>query len=510
MKALKYIAGICLALSLTSCDDYLTQTSPDKLTSDSYWRDKADVESAMSSAYSQLYFAEYSGDQWDFSEVKWPVEAYRQDDVDLGKDVQNYPNWVQLRNFSYNNGNSQFSIYWKSYYRGISFCNQIIDKVATMSEGQLAAADRKQLLAEAHFLRGFYHMQLLLNWEKIIIRDTYITSTSQLDKALSDRPETWQFIVDDLKTGTEMSNSRSNEEVGRVTSGTAYAYLGYAYLTMASEQADKKAEYLNAAVEAFNNVKGYSLESDYASMFDGTNKNCKESLFEVQFSLSSANGANYATQLHRWIGTEEFGGWDEITPSETLMNEFKKEGKLNNGLYDARLYGSVYFQDPYFNDGTGKVYGYDWDAWVKMIMEVEEAYDRPSFRKFMPATYEALAQSTTDVNIPLMRYANVLLMKAEALNDLGRTGEAIPLINDVRRVHGNMPAMTGTTQAEVQAQIEHERMIEFPLENLRWYDLRRWGKTVEALTAAGRTGFDKSKLFYPTPLTELNSNSLAK
>lgn len=127
MKALKYIAGICLALSLTSCDDYLTQTSPDKLTSDSYWRDKADVESAMSSAYSQLYFAEYSGDQWDFSEVKWPVEAYRQDDVDLGKDVQNYPNWVQLRNFSYNNGNSQFSIYWKSYYRGISFCNQIID-----------------------------------------------------------------------------------------------------------------------------------------------------------------------------------------------------------------------------------------------------------------------------------------------------------------------------------------------------------------------------------------------
>lgn len=242
MKALKYIAGICLALSLTSCDDYLTQTSPDKLTSDSYWRDKADVESAMSSAYSQLYFAEYSGDQWDFSEVKWPVEAYRQDDVDLGKDVQNYPNWVQLRNFSYNNGNSQFSIYWKSYYRGISFCNQIIDKVATMSEGQLAAADRKQLLAEAHFLRGFYHMQLLLNWEKIIIRDTYITSTSQLDKALSDRPETWQFIVDELKAGTEMSNSRSNEEVGRVTSGTAYAYLGYAYLTMASEQADKKAE----------------------------------------------------------------------------------------------------------------------------------------------------------------------------------------------------------------------------------------------------------------------------
>lgn len=510
MKALKYIAGICLALSLTSCDDYLTQTSPDQLTSSSYWRDKADVESAMASAYSQLYFAEYSGDEWDFAEVKWPVEAYRQDDVDPGTDAQNYPNWMQLRNFSYNNGNSQFTIYWKSNYRGISFCNQIIDKVNAMSDAMLDAADRKQLLAEAHFLRGYYHMQLLLNWEKIIIRDSYITSTSQLDKAPSERTEAWKFIVDELKAGTEMANSRSSEETGRVTASTAYAYLGYAYLTMASEQTDKKTEYLNAAVDAFNKISGYSLESNYASMFDGSNKNCKESLFEVQFSLSSANGADYATQLHRWIGTAEFGGWDEITPSETLMKEFKKEGKLNNGFYDARLYGSVYFQDPYFNDGTGKVYGYDWDEWVKMIMDTDQAYDHPSFRKFMPATYDALAQSTTDVNVTLMRYSNVLLMKAEALNDLGKTDEAIPLINEVRKVHGNMPAMTGTTADEVQAQIEHERMIEFPLENYRWYDLRRWGKTAAAMQAAGRSGFDQSKLFYPMPLTELNSNSLAK
>lgn len=510
MKALKYIAGICIALSLTACDDYLTQTSPDKLTSSSFWRDKDDVESAMASAYSQLYFAEYSGDAWDFTEVKWPVEAYRQDDVDPGADAQNYPNWMQLRNFSYNNGNSQFTIYWKSSYRGISFCNQIIDKVAGISDENLDAADREQLLAEAHFLRGYYHLKLILNWEKIIIRDSYITSTSQLDKAPSERPDAWDFIIADLKAGEKMPATRNHDELGRATQGTADAYLGFAYLTRASEEADKKNEYLTAAIEAFDKVKGYELVSDYASLFNGTNKNSKESLFEVQFSLNDANGANYATQMHRWIGTAEFGGWDEIAPSETLMKEFKKEGKLNNGLYDARLYASVYFQDPYFNDGTGKVYGYDWDIWLTEVMGADEAYDRPSFRKLMPATYESLAQQNTDVNVPLMRYSNVMLMKAEALNDLNRTSEAIPLINEVRRVHGNMPAMTGTTQAEVQAQIEHERMIEFPLENYRWYDLRRWGKTAEALTAAGRTGFDQSKLFYPIPMTELNSNSLAK
>lgn len=510
MKALKYITGIVLALSLTSCDDYLTQTSPDKLTSESYWRNKSDVEAAMASAYSPLYFAEYSGDRWDFCEVKWPVEAYRQDDVELGMDAQNYSNWVQLYDFSYNNGNSQFSIFWKLYYRGISFCNQILDKVSNMSDKQLNDADRKQLVAEAHFLRGFYHMQILLNWEKIIIRDTYITSTNQLTKAPSERVDAWDFVVNDFKAATEMSNTRNNNEVGRATASTAYAYLGFAYLTMASEQADKNSEYNTAAVDAFNNVKGYSLESNFASMFNGTNKNCKESIFEIQFTLSSANGANYSTQMHNWIGTSEFGGWDEITPSETLMNEFKKEGKLNDGLYDARLYASIYFQDPYFNDGTGKVYGYDWDTWLTEEMGKEEAYDRPSFRKFMPATKEALYKTNTDVNVTLMRYANVLLMKAEALNNLGKTEQAIPLINEVRKVHGNMPPMQGTTKADVQAQIEHERMLEFPLENYRWYDLRRWHKTAEALKAAGRSGFDQSKLFYPIPLTELNANSLAK
>ena len=512
MKALKYIAGICLALSLTACDDFLTQTSPDKLTSDSYWRNKADVEAAMASAYSALYFAEYSGDRWDFSEVKWPVESFRQDDVEMGSDAQNYPNWVQLYDFSYNNGNSQFSIFWKLYYRGISFCNQILDKVDNMSDKQLNDADRKQLVAEAHFLRGFYHMQILLNWEKIIIRDKYITSTAQLTKAPSERTEAWDFVIQELKAGTELSSTRTNEQIGRATSGAAYAYLGYAYLTMASEQPEKKTEYLNEAVKAFDNVKGYSLESNFASMFNGSNKNCKESIFEIQFTLSTANGANYSTQMHRWIGTAELFGWDEIAPSKTLMNEFKKEGKLNDGLYDARLYASVFFRDPYFNDGTGKMYGYDWDTWMTEQLEVEKEkiYDRPSFRKFMPATKEALYKDNTDVNFTMMRYANVLLMKAEALNNLGKTEQAIPLINEVRKVHGNMPPMQGDSQAAVQAQIEHERMIEFPLENYRWYDLRRWGKTAEALKAAGRSGFDNSRLFYPIPLTEVNSNPLAK
>jgi hypothetical protein len=162
------------------------------------------------------------------------------------------------------------------------------------------------------------------------------------------------------------------------------------------------------------------------------------------------------------------------------------------------LYATVYFKDEFFNDGTGKVYGFEYDDLFEQ--------DKPSFRKYLPRNLADLVKSRTSLNVPLMRYSNVLLMKAEVLNELNRTNEAIPLINKVRE-RANMPAMTGISKADVMAQIEHERMIEFPMENFRFYDLRRWGKTQEALHAVGRTSFDKSKHeFYPVPLLEIQSN----
>lgn len=510
MKRIIYILSLCFTLGLSSCNDYLTVNSPDQLTSASFWRSKQDVESALASAYSQMYMMQYSDDEWSFSEVKWPVEGYHGDDVNMGNDAMNYPNWVDLYNFTYTNGNSQFSMYWSGCYRGISYANQIIAKLDEVPEATLNATDRAHLLAEAKFLRGYYHMMLLLNWENIVIRDSYITSgeASALDKALATRPEAWDFIIKDLTDATTLPQSYDADNVGRATSGAAYAYLGWAYLTRASEESAQKTQYLTSAVDAFNKVTGYTLEKNFAGLFNGSMKNNKESIFEMQFSLSDANGALYRTQLHRWTGCAELMGWDEILPSNALMKAFMEEGQTaTTGLYDSRLYQSVYYQCDYFNDGTGKVYGKNYADWFNTD---GKAYNRPAFRKLMPATIEGLELDESDINIPLMRYANVLLMKAEALNGLDKTTDAIPLINQVRSVHGDMPAMKGSDAMAVQSQIEHERMIEFPLENLRWYDLRRWGKTDAALKAAGRTGFDNSKLFYPTPQTELNANPLAK
>ncbi|MDL2244675.1 RagB/SusD family nutrient uptake outer membrane protein [Parabacteroides sp. OttesenSCG-928-J18] len=500
MKQIKYFTlALLLAGSLAGCDDFLTVQSPDELTSDSFWRDKEDAEAGLAAAYSKL---EASTDTWEFPEVYFPVESYREDIIKPGSDAYNYPNWIELANFTYTNGNSQFTAYWRDNYYGINYSNQIIENVPNIPQGQITEEDRAMIQNEGYFLRGYYHMKLLLNWEQIVLRDKYISSTDELDKPLASRAETWDFIIENFTKATALPAERTTETQGRATRGAAYAFLGWAHLTRAYEESANKESHLNAAITALNQVTGYELVKELRSLFDGTNKNSKEGIFELQLTLNTANGARYRTQLHRFIGCGELWGWEEILPTDILVAEYKKEGKIaTTGRYDSRLYETLFIKDEYFNDPeAGNVYGYTYDEWF-------EGADKPAFRKYMPADYAGMYANYFAPNIILMRYTNVLLMKAEALNELGRTSEAIPLINQVR-ARADMPAMTGTSQADVRAQIEHERMLEFPLENMRFYDLRRWGKVREALAAAGRTGFDPAKNnFYPVPIQEVNTNN---
>lgn len=143
-KHILFPAAMLLAAStLTSCEDYLTVESPDQLTSGNFWRNEADAQAGIAAAYSQL---EYYIDTWEFAEVKWPVEAFREDVVTIGSDVPNYPNWMELYNFSFTNGNSQFTSYWSNNYTGISFANQVIEKVAEIPDGAIDPSVRSQIV----------------------------------------------------------------------------------------------------------------------------------------------------------------------------------------------------------------------------------------------------------------------------------------------------------------------------------------------------------------------------
>lgn len=503
------IAFSMLALIACNDDEFLEQSSPDQLTSESFWRNAEDAKSGLTAAYAELESRSNFWDGW--QEGRPVIEYFRSDYALPGPDATNYAHWMSIFNFTYTNGHTFIDVLWTTNYKGLNFANQVISKVGAMTSEQISDADKKQIIGEATFLRAYYHFKLLSLYEQIILR-TEIISQETLDKELASRPESWDAIIADFKTASEMlPATNSADNLGRANKGAALAYLGKVYLHKAGDPSSSESSDFGDAADAFkqivdDGIGNYALESDFSSLFNGENENNSESIFELQFKSGDATSWN-ATALHFFIGDWSFGGWGGIEASMAAVNEMKKEGMIaTTGMYDNRLYGSLYFRDPFYNDtNTNQMQGSSWD--VLMNDTYGDTYNNHAyFRKWLP-NY-VWNNGYVGVNVTLMRYADVMLMYAEALNETGNTTKAIDLINEIRNVHGLMPNITVSTKEAVKTQIIHERTMELMLESSRFFDLRRWGMLDQAMQAAGRTGFSAPKHSYlPVPLSEIQANS---
>lgn len=500
------IPFIALITMMTSCKkDMLNQNSPDQLTTDNFYTSTDKALSGLASAYSQLegFVA------WDnFVEARSVREFYREDYILPGADAFNYSWWMDHYNFKFTSGNYAIDLLWKDNYRGINFANQVLENVAAMTAGTIDDQSRKQILAEAKFLRAYYHFKLLTNFEKIIIRDKVLKSESDLPKVLSERKDVYDMIIADLKAAQSdlpKKSQRPASELGRVTKGAAEAYLGKVLLYRAGEDAANSASYLTEAATFFNNIilsGEYNIESDFTGMFNGTIKNGVESVFELQQTADASNGALYRSYLADWVAPSELGGYGEIYGTPRLLAEMKKEGKVADGnLYDPRLYGTMLFEDSWYNDAANpRVYGSTYNEIFKNGSGIS------AFKKWVPSDINRLGRSLA-INVPLMRYSDVLLMYAEVLNNQDKYADAMAQINYVRSKRGGLPQLDLKNKQSIFNEIMHERVMEFTLEGSRFYDLRRWGLLQQNMQEAGRS-FTPDKAFYPLPLKETINNPL--
>ncbi|WP_245799589.1 RagB/SusD family nutrient uptake outer membrane protein [Cellulophaga omnivescoria] len=479
------------------------------MTSVSYWRNLEDAESGLTAAYSELEARSNFWDGW--QEGRPVIEYFRSDYALPGPDASNYSHWMSIFNFNYTNGHTFLNVLWSTNYKGLNFANQVISKVGEMTPEQISSEDKKRIIGEATFLRGYYHFKLLTLFDQIIVRTDVVTAET-LDKPLATRTEAWNIILEDFKAAGEvLSTSYNGQNVGRATKGAAYAYLGKAYLYKAGDDSSSEVSDFANAADALQKVVDsnvYDLFPDFVGNFNGENENNIESVFELQFKTGDATSYN-ATRLHAFIGDWSIGGWGGLEASIGLVDDMKTEGMTaTNGLYDNRLYGSLYFKDPFYNNpSTNEMQGSTWDVLMTETYGSPEAKDNSAyFRKWLPNFVRD--NSYVGVNVVLMRYADVLLMYAEALNEIGRTDEAIPIINEIRDVHGLMPAISVSSQAAVREQIQHERTMELSLESVRFFDLRRWGMLDSAMNEAGRSGFNATQhSYFPVPLSEIQANT---
>jgi hypothetical protein len=391
--------------------------------------------------------------------------------------------------------------------------NQVIESVPAISMDE---TKKKQYVGEAKFLRALYYYNLVTIWGNIPL---VLNPSKPADKP-SQAPENdvWTQIETDLADAiASLPESYTGEEIGRATKGAAYALLGRAHL--------QQRDYPQAATALSWLVTGpgaalYSLVPNYADNFRHTTENNRESVFEIQFKMRPENSGEDGPTSNVGTSRPPFfappgHGFNDANMHRWVVNEFLKETTATGGrdprLAITALYDSTDERGPNFTQVYGSSFtSKNYDAGIS---------SRVWYRKYLDDYFRIneFEVFNSPINFRIIRFADVLLMYAEALNAQGQTAQAYQFVDRVRQRAGLRPlsvAMPGLNQAQFLKQLEHERITELSGESLRWNDLARWGYFDDASRLAELRARDtefnnfvigKSKLM-PIPQTEIDIN----
>ncbi|MCD9574623.1 RagB/SusD family nutrient uptake outer membrane protein [Flavobacterium soyae] len=507
-KIFNYIAiFFSLAVVTTSCVDNedLTQIDPNNDAVDSFWKTDQDALEGVNAAYGSLLT---DGTYMRSTPLLLDTRA---------DDARTNSPWGSMYNVGHFNSNvADAAIYgwaFETYYQGIYRANQVLTNVPDIEFEDAALKNR--ILGQAYFLRGLYLFHAVNMFKNVPVPvDVGVYHPQKTNE------EGWAQVIADFKTAAELlPNSYVGitgldaGQKGRATKGAALGYLGKAYLFTK--------DFTNART-AFKQVIDlgvYSLVSNYRDNFTTANENNSESLFEVQFSRD-AGGVDLG-----WGGAPASGwgktsaraityaprafGWTDVQPTWALFNEFQEE-KTKTGEVDPRLDATIFYNKP----GT-KLYGRDFAAfYASSPGDLNDLF----CRKYQNSDGEFADEYDwrSGINERLLRYADILLMYAETLNETGDTPGAYAYIQMVRN-RVNLPDLSvtkpGMSQDQMREQIGHERFLEFPLEGHRFDDIHRWGWLQNPAKLAWLKARDAEfnsytagREYFPIPQLEMDNN----
>lgn len=366
--------------------------------------------------------------------------------------------------------NRAYADFWNLSYNGINRTNKLLLEIDRPEVVWSDLGYKSRSAGEAYFLRALYYFNLVRQFGGVPLVLTPISAQEALPMSRVSEQEIYASIISDLQAAiNQFATAVKLEENGRANLYSAQGLLGKVYLTI--KDYDNAEKSLQKVIES----NKYSLLSNYEDLFDPSNKDFKETIFSVQFSENSRELSNrFIFMFAPWTSGGNItmrpninmisAGWNQ--PTNDLLNAFE-EGDKRKGV-------SIKFWN-----------GPDWDGAVR---------DIPYTGKFK-APISAPDDRTGD-NFPILRYSDVLLMYAEALNKQGRTGEAIPFVQQVRARAGLEVSLVGYGKTQLETLIANERQVEFCFENQRWYDLKRTDKAVEVMTAHGIRENDQKEFLY--------------
>jgi starch-binding outer membrane protein, SusD/RagB family len=479
MKRLFILSIVAVSL-LISCNK-LVEEPQSIIIAPQFYKTQADAVAAVSAAYGTLN----SDPAADFPIYGRNLNLL----TGNGSDDQVYspsntnPDVRALGTATYVSANDRVKKNWQQHYYGISRANVSIDNIPNIS---MDTALQQRLIREAKFIRALLYFNIVRLWgdAPLILHDPTSTDVNALKVPRASKEDVYAQIISDLTDATLLPKSFTGADKGRATSGAAHALLAKVYVT--------RKDWSNALTElseVMNGGYGYAIFDNYYDAFQKATKNGKEHIFSVQFesNLGAKNSQQYL--------------------SSAVFNSFNPAVYPGDGPADSSLYlifdsndtrRSVTFYTTQFNPATGQTVN----------------FGAPRFNKFIDYTVSPLtAQSNSGLNFPVIRYADILLLYAETLNELngGPTPEAYNAINAVRtRAHIGI-LTEGMSQADFRDSVFLERRKEFIQEGMRWFDLSRRGGTYlyDALKKiAAKTGAAVKDTLYPIPAIEISVNPL--
>lgn len=519
------ISNIILLLAssfaFVSCD--IEEINPNQIPYDEFWQDPENAEFALIGCYDALQQgALYRGGQNN--------NGIR--DHDAISDVA-YNNWATglraIASGEHDANNNIVNNFWDANYKGVGRCNDLIEGVAdTDFDG------KNEIVAEAKFLRALYYFHLTNYYGNVpYITMSYLKPPNTVDSAYyvtrTPRAESLDSIIADLNWAVDNLPIEGNN--GKADKGAALGLLTRVYLHRASRanpyfwksydnkweeltgevpNQDEADAYYRLAISTAQRLMGaefsYELLSDYASLFDGSSENSKESLFEVQFLSGEGEGEAYTGSWKNpqpWFVPSVEYVYSFYTVNGKTIADDNKIGPEDSTGIDPRYYVSVLKSGDQWrgNTWTGGGINYGDDPYLKFAT-----------KKYIRETG---AFADGDRNFMVVRYADVLLMYAEAKVMLNEIDQSVYDAVDELRHRVGMDGVKitegdGLTQYKFLEVIKHERAVEMALEGLRYQDLVRWNeiwRLNELVPSAGYTGgFPVKRYLWPVPQEECDNN----
>lgn len=455
----KLLTGSVVFL-LSGCSDILDQTPVSALTQTSFFQTAADAEAAVLAGYDALQGDEVRHIIWGDARadnLKIPLETIGATD----------PAVLDFQNDNISSSSSYGN--WSRFYNGINKVNNVLAQVPTIQSATIGSV-KNRLLGEAYFLRAFSYFNLVRLWGAVpLILDPTLSLDKDLQPARTPADKVLEQVVADLKQAETLlpaTYASAVETRGRATQGAAQAMLCKVYLWRSSyNQTNEWQQAADYGAKVLANAT-YSLVSgaNYATLF--TTKNTTESIFELQYNYTNQETNALSPYFLPRSSKVQTGGNQTLIPTPKLVDAFEPG--------DVRKAASIYTSNP----------------------ATDQFPNLPTVAKYMGTVVGSARFS--DSNFIFIRLADVILMQAEALAQLGKTAEAATQVNRIRNRSG-LVNTTATSKDALLLAIEQERFVELCFEGHRWYDLLRTGRAKTVL------GVDKKALM-PVFYTEIMLN----